>query len=125
MRIKRRTFIIVIAALILAISSRWILRFFRNLFINPIGKPELLSLIINDNAIQAIGQKYRSQFPEESSEGQIIKKLEESGVTNMSTTSTFETRIKEDFKTGKVQVVDGWVLSVTEARQCALFSILY
>jgi hypothetical protein len=31
--------------------------------------------------------------------------------------------VHEDFAAGRTVVVDGWVLSVTEARQCALFSL--
>jgi len=31
--------------------------------------------------------------------------------------------VKQDFGNGKIAVVDGWILSVTEARQCALYSL--
>lgn len=30
--------------------------------------------------------------------------------------------IREDYATGKVLTINGWVLSQTEARQCALYS---
>jgi len=32
-------------------------------------------------------------------------------------------KIQQDFQQDKTVVVDGWVLSRTEARQCALFSL--
>jgi len=32
--------------------------------------------------------------------------------------------VKEDFEAGNITLVKGWVLSVTEARQCALFSLI-
>ena len=32
--------------------------------------------------------------------------------------------VRADFEHGRTVVVDGWILSVTEARQCALFSLL-
>lgn len=32
--------------------------------------------------------------------------------------------VLDDFKTGKTIMAAGWVLSITEARQCALYSIL-
>jgi hypothetical protein len=35
-----------------------------------------------------------------------------------------DSRVEQDFKTGKTVTAGGWVLSVTEARQCALYSIL-
>jgi hypothetical protein len=33
--------------------------------------------------------------------------------------------VRSDFAEGRTVVVHGWVLSVTEARQCALFSLLH
>ena len=35
---------------------------------------------------------------------------------------SLEKKIKTDFETGNIVLVDGWVLSISEARQCALFS---
>jgi hypothetical protein len=32
--------------------------------------------------------------------------------------------IQRDFAEGRTVLLDGWVLSVTEARQCALYSLL-
>jgi hypothetical protein len=32
--------------------------------------------------------------------------------------------VRGDFAHGRTVIVDGWILSVTEARQCALFSLL-
>ena len=32
--------------------------------------------------------------------------------------------VRDDFAAGRTVVIDGWVLSVTEARQCALYSLL-
>ena len=36
---------------------------------------------------------------------------------------TGEERVRADFAAGRVVVVRGWILSVTEARECALFSL--
>jgi len=32
--------------------------------------------------------------------------------------------VRRDFETGRTVLVNGWVLAATEARQCALFSLL-
>src|SRR5262249_5802143 len=32
--------------------------------------------------------------------------------------------VRDDFARGRTVVIQGWVLSLTEARQCALFSLL-
>jgi hypothetical protein len=31
--------------------------------------------------------------------------------------------VREDYVAGKVLTINGWVLSLTEARQCALYSL--
>ena len=31
--------------------------------------------------------------------------------------------VHDDFDDGRTVVVDGWILSATEARQCALYSL--
>jgi hypothetical protein len=33
-------------------------------------------------------------------------------------------KVKQDFESGNTVLVKGWVLSVTEARQCALYSLM-
>lgn len=38
--------------------------------------------------------------------------------------SEIEKRIKQDFDTNNIVIVQGWVLSITEARQCAIFSMI-
>jgi hypothetical protein len=37
--------------------------------------------------------------------------------------AAWEEQIKNDFGTGNVVIIDGWILAITEARQCALFSL--
>ncbi len=38
--------------------------------------------------------------------------------------SSAKDRVRDDFSRGHTIVIQGWVLSVTEARECALFSLL-
>jgi len=33
-------------------------------------------------------------------------------------------KVTEDYESKEIVMIDGWLLSVTEARQCALFSLL-
>ena len=120
---KRRTFIIVIAAAGLAIGSWWVVNLIKGLFSDPVIRPESLSLIMGDNDLRAVGEHYRSEFPEESEEGILLQKLLGKERELPAGRDDFDARIREDFKAGRVVVLDGWVLSVTEARQCALFSI--
>lgn len=37
--------------------------------------------------------------------------------------SSLRQRVRDDFAAGRTVIVNGWVLSATEARQCALYSL--
>lgn len=105
---------------------------------NPVGQwktvlrqPEFLSHICDAKTILGIGNAYRSKVITEMKADQLVDLL----MTDKGNNSIPDTRdsssiiafvnqnIEKDFKTGHTIVVSGWVLSVTEARQCALFSL--
>jgi hypothetical protein len=46
-----------------------------------------------------------------------------SSIEKSSITTLLEEKIVRDFAESRTVIVDGWVLSVTEARQCAAYSI--
>ena len=54
---------------------------------------------------------------------------DEQGASNLDADSALlksfiERKIEKDFQNNNTLVVHGWVLAVSEARQCALFSLL-
>lgn len=114
---KRRTFIIVLGAAGLALASWWLVNFIRDLFISPVSKPDALALILSDKDLRSIGESYRDDFPAEANEDILLEKLLNDNTGELSD------RIRKDFESGNVVVINGWVLAVTEARQCALYSI--
>jgi len=81
--------------------------------------------------VREIGASYREKFNKENHEKQLIGILltdstnkvvpvtSEEAVIN----SLLEQKIQKDFETGNTVIIKGWILSVTEARQCALFSL--
>jgi hypothetical protein len=95
----------------------------------PWVQPTLLSHICDAKALKEIGAAYREKFATEKSEKQLLNFLltdssnkvvpvtSEDAVIN----SLLEQKIQKDFETGNTVTVKGWILSVTEARQCALF----
>ncbi len=93
-------------------------------------KPQFLSRICDVNTIIDIGKSYRNTFSDNSRQ-QLMDKLMEGtedkeifpNVSNSSIASFVEEKVKYDFKSGRILVIKGWVLSQTEARQCALFSL--
>lgn len=93
--------------------------------------PEFLSLIIDESTIRDIGLAYISFAPNQTTEAFLISKLmtDQNGKTLSRTLSAsnlslaLRKKIQQDFQKGQYLFVDGWVLSETEAQQCALFSL--
>lgn len=122
---KRRNFIIAGAAGIAAVSipSAWY--FISGTVYNKvIAIPGSLLLIMDAPSIALIGQQYLAQLPGENSERKLVKRIMD-GVEEQQDTLNreLEAKIATEFKAGNTVIVDGWILSVTEARQCALLSI--
>jgi len=91
-----------------------------------IGLPELLGMLGPDR-VREIGNHYRSATPAESTADGLRAAIFHS----QSVFSGFPLikhdpigdQIRDDYADGRIVLVDGWVLSLTEARQCALFSL--
>jgi hypothetical protein len=88
-----------------------------------IAEPEVLSQICDTDAMLSIGNGYVSQTPEENSENILAKEL----VGNLSGSpeqivDALNEQVKKDFYDGDIVMIDGWILSRTEARQCGLLS---
>jgi hypothetical protein len=122
---KRRNFIIIGAAGIAAASIPSAFYIFRDIEYDPaLALPQSLSMIWDNEMIMSAGSSYRLETPVEDSERQLVKRLLAGLPDNKDPIiSNFEEQIKEDFDNGNIVIIDGWILSVTEARQCALFSL--
>lgn len=75
--------------------------------------------------MRRVGALYRARRPEESRTSDLIAHLARHvpvrpGEDVRMIRRRIEARIRRDFAAGRTLVLDGWVLSVTEARQCAL-----
>ena len=70
--------------------------------------PDLVS-VLGPERVRDIGVQYRRLVPESDW---------------MRLSGPISTMVRRDFEMGRTVLVNGWVLSVTEARQCALFSLL-
>ena len=122
---KRRNFILLSATGVAAIgTSYWYLNYYTSEFDSLITEPESLSYIWSRETISAIGRGYRKQFPSEDSEHSLVKLLLADTQDDISAIAALKRGIKNDFETGNTVMIDGWILSITEARQCALFSII-
>jgi hypothetical protein len=90
------------------------------------GQPDLLTPLGPD-VVRRLGQRYRQSVPSESDAPRLEAAIRASrpwtariGVRH----PPIADQVRDDFDAGRTVVVDGWLLSVTEARQCALFSAL-
>lgn len=100
-------------------------------FNSILEKPAQLSYICDTNTIREIGRAYRLQVPAESAADRLLElmTIDSAGKTVSSYSDKlyiqklFDQKIEQDFEKGNTVVVKGWILAVTEARQCALFFV--
>jgi len=122
---KRRHFIMIGTAGIAAVSIPTAYYFLNDIdYDRSLADPQSLSLIWDTETIKKIGNQYRLQMPSEKSERSLVKTLKAAvSEVSLADAPNLEEIIKKDFETGNIIIVDGWILSRTEARQCALFSL--
>lgn len=89
-----------------------------------LASPDSLKLLNGQIAIEDIGYAYRTKYAHEDDLGILKEKLRQS-LGREVTKESVSHRVALDFEVGQVVQLNGWVLSVTEARQCALHSIIY
>lgn len=87
-------------------------------------EPEYLSYFLDGASIYELGASYRRQIPEEAAEAALVALLPKEGeAMDDSGLKQIREQIKNDYQDGAIVCIDGWLLSKTEARQCALYSI--
>ena len=128
---KRRTFLITTTAA-LAAASIPVARYYgnRKKSYPPLVMPEELGNFCEEKLIREMGSLYRKQVPQESEKAKLEQILltDETGKLtvvsdNAAVAALLDKKIQDDFNSSRILVLSGWVISVTEARQCALFSL--
>ena len=122
---KRRSFVLVtgIGISVIAIPT-WYYIYGKTELETSLTSPELLSYICDDKTINDIGSLYRKEFSDENSEQKLLELLFNHGSTTpYPNNDLLNKQIIDDYHTENTIMIDGWVLSRTEARQCALFSL--
>ncbi len=122
---KRRNFVLLTGIGISAIAiPTWYYKYRDPEYDQLLAEPELLSYIWDDNTISEIGMLYLEKFSDENSEPKLIELLSNNVSTDLiENTEMLNQQITNDYKTGNTIMIAGWILSKTEARQCALFSL--
>jgi len=90
---------------------------------SAIDRPQLVSWLGPDH-VRELGSHYRAASGENTADAlrSAISKSRGFHLPLLGNES-LDDQIQDDFEEGRTVVVDGWVLSVTEARQTALFSL--
>ncbi len=89
-----------------------------------LAQPALLEMLGAERT-REIGTLYRAAVPQESTAAALRSAISSSRPTGfaLSFRRPIETQVHDDFEDGRTVLVGGWVLSQTEARQCALYSL--
>ena len=84
-----------------------------------VDRPQLVDMLGPDR-VRKLGERYRAQTPSEGSAEALRASIAKArGLFGTS----IDDMIEDDFESDRTVLVDGWMLSVTEARQVALFSL--
>jgi hypothetical protein len=95
-------------------------------------RAKLTALFIHQESAQAIGRAYLQSYPREADiqtlEDQIAQGIAGGRTLLIATgkpqvSKLLTDRIRQDFATDQVVKVQGWILSITEARLCALTTL--
>jgi hypothetical protein len=82
-----------------------------------LAHPRLLEILRDERAVRKLGQRYRETVPAENAAPALTRAIRDER-------AQVDDLVQRDFAAGRTVTLNGWILSVTEARQCALFSLL-
>lgn len=99
--------------------------------VRKLNLPTTMATINESSTIIEVGNAYLDQNPSENSPKILINQLlinsKEGSISKNTDSKTLQKlmsqKVKADFDNGETVIVRGWVLSRTEARQCALYSL--
>ncbi|MFL5466419.1 MAG: hypothetical protein ACJ79N_05065 [Gemmatimonadaceae bacterium] len=85
----------------------------------------LLLSILGPDRVRDLGARYRAATPSENTADALRSAISRSrGVRiPLIRNESLADQIEDDFEDARTVLVDGWVLSLTEARQAALYSL--
>jgi hypothetical protein len=92
--------------------------------VRELAQPALLEMFGAERT-RAIGTAYRATVPQESTAAALRSAISSSrsGWFARRFNRSIDAQVRDDFEAGRTVFVSGWVLSQTEARQCALYSL--
>ena len=94
--------------------------------IDPVlGQSLLIGKIWDEESVRSIGRSYLGQFPAEEYKHKLARLIKKAiNQQEGELPQQLQQQIISEFDTAQTVMIDGWILSRTEARQCALFSLI-
>ena len=89
-----------------------------------IAEPFFLSHIWNTESIIEAGEKYLAVAKKSDEQDLVRQIIKENGAKGPDSVQKINEQIAVDFKNEQTVLVDGWILSLTEARHCGLYSLI-
>jgi hypothetical protein len=87
-------------------------------------EPADLLRMLGPDRVRQLGAHYRAATPSDTAlRTAMSDTLRAGSPTSSPARESTQRQIRDDFAAGRTVLVDGWVLSATEARQAALFSL--
>lgn len=129
---KRKTFLLTTGVAVLAIASVPIIRYYvkGTKSYDPLIMPYELGSFCDEKTIREIGKQYGKLVPQEFEKSRLQQVLLTDNSGNLIAASDkpmvldlLDKKILDDFTGDNIHILNGWVISTTEARQCALFSL--
>jgi hypothetical protein len=84
-----------------------------------LNTPGFLAAICDSQTIRKIGVDYRATTQDEAKENALTQLL----TTGGDQPDQLVKKVNDDFASGRTVTLDGWIIAITEARQCALYSL--
>ena len=89
-----------------------------------LADPVFLQFIWDENTMISIGDSYTSRFPNDNYKKELDRLITENRSDPAAINERLQEIIYKDFTKDDVVMLDGWLLSRTEARQCAIYNHL-
>jgi len=115
--VKRRNFLLLTTAGAIATITPFCKT--RRAAPTTLNTPGFLAAICDSQTIRKIGVDYRATTQDEAKENALTQLL----TTGGDQPDQLVKKVNDDFASGRTVTLDGWIIAITEARQCALYSL--
>jgi hypothetical protein len=127
---NRKTFILGSVAATAVLSVPLVFYRPRHVTDHPLLVPSVLGRLCDETTLHEIGSAYRTSARSEltmeqltaalltTPDGKLVPQSDERTIASL-----MEKKVHDDFAAQRILTLCGWIVSTTEARQCALFSL--